>query len=75
MQAEELAYSKLNHLKVLNQWRTLMRNSKLEALKKEVEILAQDHEREVDRKDAIVNLITQNLNAADEQFDWFFCFF
>jgi hypothetical protein len=45
-----------------------MRNSKLESLKRDVEVLAQDHEREVDRKDAIINMLIRNLEEADEQY-------
>ena len=67
MQATELTNTKLNHLKVLNQWRTFMRNNKLENLKRDIEVLAQDHEREVDRKDAIINLLLRNLEESDEQ--------
>ena len=63
----ELANSKINHLKVINNWRQFMRSSKLESLKRDLEVLAQDHEREVDRQDAIVNMLMRSHEEADEQ--------
>jgi hypothetical protein len=67
LQMTELANSKINHMKVINNWRQFMRASKLESLKRDLEVLAQDHEREVDRKDAIINLLVRNLEESDEQ--------
>ena len=52
--AQEEKYSRINRLKILNQWRKLMRLVKVEDLRKEIEIISQNHEREVDRKDAII---------------------
>ena len=50
----EVKNSKINKLKIQNQWRKIMRLTKAESLKKDVEILSQNHERDVDRKDAIL---------------------
>eukprot|EP00657_Telonema_sp_P-1_P012789 TRINITY_DN958_c0_g2_i1.p1 TRINITY_DN958_c0_g2~~TRINITY_DN958_c0_g2_i1.p1 ORF type:complete len:139 (+),score=62.55 TRINITY_DN958_c0_g2_i1:274-690(+) len=44
-----------------------MRIAKVEELIKEVEILSQNHEREVDRKDAIIQMLDRDLEEADEQ--------
>ena len=54
---EEAKNSKMNGLKILNQWRKIMRLAKAESLKKDVEILSQNHERDVDRKDAILQML------------------
>eukprot|EP00656_Telonema_subtile_P016897 TRINITY_DN18962_c0_g1_i5.p1 TRINITY_DN18962_c0_g1~~TRINITY_DN18962_c0_g1_i5.p1 ORF type:complete len:459 (-),score=165.05 TRINITY_DN18962_c0_g1_i5:80-1456(-) len=67
LQAEEERYSRINRHKVQNQWRKLMRIQKVEELIKEVEILSQNHEREVDRKDAIIQMLDRDLEEADEQ--------
>merc|ERR1711959_221870 len=67
LQAEEERYSRINRHKVQNQWRKLMRIAKDEELIKEVEILSQNHEREVDRKDAIIQMLDRDLEEADEQ--------
>merc|ERR1711907_346163 len=66
-QADEERYSRINRHKVQNQWRKLMRIAKVEELIKEVEILSQNHEREVDRKDAIIQMLDRDLEEADEQ--------
>lgn len=66
-QQDEERYSRINRHKVQNQWRKLMRIAKVEELIKEVEILSQNHEREVDRKDAIIQMLDRDLEEADEQ--------
>merc|ERR1711907_4917 len=67
LQQEEELHSRINRHKVQNQWRKLMRIAKVEELIKEVEILSQNHEREVDRKDAIIQMLDRDLEEADEQ--------
>ena len=67
-QEEETKFSVLNRNKVQNQWRKLMRIAKVEALKKHLEIMSQDHEREVDVKDAIIQMLDRDLDEAEEQF-------
>ena len=54
---DEAKISKVNQLKITNQWRKIMRLAKTEALKKDIEILSQNHERDVDRKDAILQML------------------
>jgi len=53
----EAKNSKVNILKIQNQWRKIMRLAKAESLKKDIEILSQNHERDVDRKDAILQML------------------
>lgn len=53
----EVKNSKINKLKIQNQWRKIMRLTKAESLRKDVEILSQNHERDVDRKDAILQML------------------
>jgi dynein regulatory complex subunit 2 len=67
-QEEETKFSLLNRNKVQNQWRKLMRIAKVEALRKHLEIMSQDHEREVDVKDAIIQMLDRDLDEAEEQF-------
>lgn len=66
--AQEEKYSRINRLKILNQWRKLMRLVKVEDLRKEIEIISQNHEREVDRKDAIIQMLDGDLEDAEEQY-------
>eukprot|EP00322_Chrysochromulina_rotalis_P001243 CAMPEP_0115869394 /NCGR_PEP_ID=MMETSP0287-20121206/21788_1 /TAXON_ID=412157 /ORGANISM="Chrysochromulina rotalis, Strain UIO044" /LENGTH=526 /DNA_ID=CAMNT_0003324083 /DNA_START=55 /DNA_END=1638 /DNA_ORIENTATION=- len=67
-QEQEEKYSKLNRLKILNQWRKLMRLVKVEDLRKDIEILSQNHEREVDRKDAIIQVLDRDLEESEDQY-------
>lgn len=55
-QAREQECARINSMKIHNQWRKIMRVAKVEELRGEVEILSQNHEREVDRKDALVQV-------------------
>ena len=42
--------------------------TQVEELRREIEILSQNHEREVDRKDAIVQMLDRDLEEAEEQY-------
>ena len=67
-QLNEERYAKSNMLKIHSQWRKIMRQSKVEEQRKDIEILSQNHEREVDRKDAIVQMLDRDLEDAEEQY-------
>ena len=49
-----------------------MRLAKTESLKKDIEIISQNHERDVDRKDAILQMIDRDLEEAEEQYQMSF---
>ena len=66
--AKEAKYARINGLKLMNQWRKLMRLVKVEDLRKEIEIISQNHEREVDRKDAIIQMLDRDLDDTEEQY-------
>ena len=59
----------LNKYKIQNQWRKIMRLAKTESLKKDIEILSQNHERDVDRKDAILQMLQRDLEESEDQFE------
>lgn len=65
---EEGKNTKINKLKITNQWRKVMRLAKTESLKKDIEILSQNHERDVDRKDAILQMLDRDLEEAEDQY-------
>merc|ERR1712112_54118 len=48
-------------------WLKIMRSAKTKQLKKEVEIAAQNHERDVDHKDAILQMLDRDLDESEEQ--------
>ena len=59
----------INKHKIQNQWRKIMRLAKTESLKKDIEILSQNHERDVDRKDAILQMLERDLDESEDQFE------
>lgn len=66
--AREARYTKVNAVKIHNQWRKLMRMTKVDELRREIEVLSQNHEREVDRKDSILQMVDRDLEDAEEQY-------
>ena len=46
----------------------MMRIAKVASLQKDIEIISQNHERDVDRKDAILQMIDRDLEEAEDQF-------
>lgn len=65
---EDSKITKMNQLKVNNQWRKIMRLAKTEALKADIEILSQNHERNLDRKDALLHMLIGDMQDAEAQF-------
>ncbi|EKX35168.1 hypothetical protein GUITHDRAFT_80038, partial [Guillardia theta CCMP2712] len=59
---------RLNMAKIQHQWRKIMRVAKVEQLRHELEIMSQNHEREVDMKDAIIQMLDRDLDEAEEQY-------
>ena len=57
-----------NKRKLLTQWRQIMRKAKTEDLKNEIDILSQNHQRELDSKEAFLQMLDKNLDEAEEQF-------
>jgi dynein regulatory complex subunit 2 len=64
----ERGYSQTNKLKIQNNWRKIMRLAKVESLRKDIEVISQNHERDVDRKDAIVQMLDRDLEESEEQY-------
>lgn len=65
---EERKLTEVNKVKITNQWRRIMRLVKVERLRKELEIFSQVHERDVDRKDAVIQMLDRNLEEAEDQY-------
>jgi hypothetical protein len=66
-QTREQECARINSMKIHNQWRKIMRVAKVEELRGEVEILSQNHEREVDRKDALVQVRPAGASDSSSQ--------
>lgn len=65
---EEQRMAHFNRMKILTHWRKLLRLAKTETLKKEIQIYQQNHDREVDAKDAILQMFDRDLDEAEEQY-------
>eukprot|EP00762_Andalucia_godoyi_P000022 ANDGO_02237.mRNA.1 Coiled-coil domain-containing protein 65 homolog len=65
---EETKLSAVNAKLIENFWRDKMREAKTIELKKQIEVLAQQHDRQVDRKDAILSMLLADLDEAEEQY-------
>jgi hypothetical protein len=63
----EMKNTKYNMSKIQESWLKVMRVAKTKSLKKQVEIISQNHERDVDRKDAILQMLDRDLDEAEEQ--------
>lgn len=68
LQQQETYNTRINKKLLVNIHRKFMRADKVDQLRKEIEILAQNHEREVDRKDSIIQMLTRDLDDGEEQF-------
>lgn len=68
MQVEEEKMAHFNRMKILTHWRRIMRVAKTEQLKKDIQVYQQNHDREVDAKDAILQMLDRDLEEADEQY-------
>ena len=64
---DDINLTKLNQIKVMTQWRKIMRLVKTESLKKEIEILAVTQEKCLTHKDAIIQFMLLDLKESENQ--------
>ena len=67
MQAEQ-SMAHFNRMKILTYWRKVLRLAKTEQLKKDIQIYQQNHDREIDAKEAMVQMYDRDLDEAEEQY-------
>ena len=65
---EEHKFVNFNKRKLMTYWRKIMRMAKTEDLRNEIEILSQQYQRELDTKEAYIQLLDKNLDEAEDQF-------
>jgi hypothetical protein len=68
MKLEEERFSKSNRLKIQNNWLKILREAKVQELKQQIQILAQAHDRQVDRKDAVIQMLYRDIDESEEQY-------
>ncbi|CAG9461858.1 unnamed protein product [Pedinophyceae sp. YPF-701] len=67
-QVREQRYAAVNAPKIHAAWRQIMRQAKVDELRHEIQVLSQAHEREVDRKDAIIQMLDRDLDDLEDQY-------
>lgn len=66
---EEIKFSKVNKLKLLSDWRVIMRIAKIDEIRKLMELYFQNFERELDNKDAILQMLDKDIEEAEEHYN------
>jgi hypothetical protein len=66
---EEIKFSKINKMKLLSDWRTIMRIAKIDELRKFIQLHIQNFERDLDNKDAILQMLNKDIEEAEEQYN------
>lgn len=65
--SSEMKSVNLNENKLIVKWREILRNQKSEELKTDIQILSQTFERIVDRKNNVIETLTNDLEEAESQ--------
>lgn len=68
LKEQEQRFSSFNRHKLQVKWRDILRKMKSKQLKNDVELMAMNHEREVDRKDALIHMMWRDLSDSEEQY-------
>lgn len=64
----EHKFVNFNKKKLLTYWRKIMRIAKTEELKNEIDVYSQNNQRELDSKEAFIQMIDKNLDEAEDQY-------
>lgn len=65
---DETAITQYNQKKLMTYWRKIMRMAKSDQLKNDIEIISQNNQRELDSKEAFIQMLDKNLDEADDQY-------
>jgi hypothetical protein len=68
IQAEE-KITLINRKKLMTNWRKILRLTKAQELKQELEIYAQGNQRELDSKDAFLQMLDKNIEEMEDQYN------
>jgi DNA repair exonuclease SbcCD ATPase subunit len=66
---DEIQMSRVNKMKLLSDWRVIMRIAKIDEIRKELELYYQNFERELDNKDAILQMLDKDIEEAEEHYN------
>ena len=65
---EEMQYSRINRMKLLNDWRVIMRIAKIDEIRKYLTLYMQIFERDLDDKDAILQMLDRDISEAEDHY-------
>lgn len=68
MLQQETYNSRLNKKLLTNMYRAVMRLEKVDLLRKEIDIVAQNHQRDLDRKDSLIHMLSRDVEESEQQF-------
>jgi hypothetical protein len=68
LQQQENQTTYINEKLLFTIHRNFMRLNRVDDLRRDIEVLAQNHERTMDRKASIIQMLTRDLDDAEEQF-------
>jgi chromosome segregation ATPase len=64
----EIKISRINKIKLLNDWKVVMRIAKIDELRKDITLYLQNFNRELDNKDAILQMLDADIEEAEEHY-------
>eukprot|EP00995_Heteronema_vittatum_P013139 NODE_91_length_1985_cov_255.529959_g68_i0.p1 GENE.NODE_91_length_1985_cov_255.529959_g68_i0~~NODE_91_length_1985_cov_255.529959_g68_i0.p1 ORF type:complete len:541 (-),score=269.70 NODE_91_length_1985_cov_255.529959_g68_i0:240-1862(-) len=68
LQKEEVRMATWSSREIQMRWVELLRSEKLEELRAEIEVLAQTHDKTLDRKNAVIEMLSTDLDEEEEQY-------
>eukprot|EP00668_Euglena_longa_P034892 GGOE01044791.1.p1 GENE.GGOE01044791.1~~GGOE01044791.1.p1 ORF type:complete len:536 (-),score=269.47 GGOE01044791.1:67-1674(-) len=68
LQEEEERMSAWSAREIQMRWVELLRHEKLQELRSEIEVLAQLHDKTLDRKNAVIDMLARDLDEQEEQY-------
>ena len=66
---EEIEHSKINRMKLMNDWRVIMRIAKIDEIRKYLNLFMQIFERDLDDKDAILQMLDRDISEAEDHYN------
>ena len=66
---DELKISRINKLKLLSDWRVIMRIAKIDEIRKQLQLYFQNFERDLDNRDAILQMLDRDIEEAEEHYN------
>eukprot|EP00759_Apiculatamorpha_spiralis_P016276 PhF_6_TR22553/c1_g1_i1/m.32077 len=68
LQSEEERMSKWSEREIQMRWLDWLRSQKYKELSSEIEVIAQAHDKSVDRKNAVIEMLVHDIEESEEQF-------